>query len=344
VENVWRGKIETMPRKEIEKLQEEKLKRQVQHVYNYSALHKKKFDEKGVKPSDIKTLADIKKIPPITREDMKKAVTPQDIFGGRLCVPREKIWLMFNPPEMMVQPPLILTAITHNDREAIVEQLTRFMVMSGMVRGDIVQLQASQWELIGRLLESVHHVHPSVQTTFPFITIPVESTLSLLDVPRMTYLASFFKPRVLITTADVAKLMVKEAEKDKKGPKEAFNPQIVIHRTRPGSPVLKPELREEFKKTWGGTHLNMLDIQDNHFFAMECEQCNGLHLWEDHFIIETMDPKTGEIDTQGTGNLVITNLAEEATPIIRYVTDTKGKIIKEPCPCGRTHARILLEA
>ena len=340
---MWRNKIETMPREDLKKLQGERLKRQAQYVYNNSTLHRKKFDEAGVKPGDINSLADLKKLPPITREDMKNAVSSEDIFGGRLCVPKEKLWIMFNPPEMMVSPPLIITGMTNNDREAIVEQLTRFMLMSGMVRGDIVELQASQWEVIARVLESIHHVKPSVQTIIPFTSIPIESTLSLLDVPRMTYLASFFKPRVIITTADVAKLMVKEAEKEGKSPKEAFNPQIVIHRTRPGSPVLKSDLRAEFKKTWGGTHLSMLDIQDNHFFAMDCEKCNGLHVWEDHFIVETMDPKTGEIESDGAGNLVITNLSEEATPIIRYVSDTKGKLVREPCDCGRTHTRILLE-
>jgi phenylacetate-CoA ligase len=340
---VWRSKIETMPKAELSKLQGEKLKRQVQHVYNHSPLHRKKFDEAGVKPGDIKTVADIKKLPTITRDDMRKAVTKEDIFGGRLCVPRDKLWLMFNPPEMMVQPPLLFTGITQDDREAIVEQLTRFMVMSGLLRGDIVELQASQWEVIGRILESVHHLQSSVQSTFPFTTIPIESTLSLLDVPRMTYLASFFKPRVMITTADVAKLMAKEIEKEGKTPKDAFKPQIVIHRVRPGSPILKKADRDEFKKTWGGTHLSMLDIQDNHFFAMECEKCNGLHVWEDSFIVETMNPDTKKIDSEGPGNLVITNLSEEATPLIRYVSDTKGKIVKEKCGCGRTHARILLE-
>lgn len=340
---MWRDKIENMPREDLKKLQGEKLKRQVQHVYENSTLHRKKFDEAGVKPDDIKSLEDIKKLPSINREDMKNVVTSEDIFGGRLCVPEEKLWTMFNPPEMMAEPPLILTAVTQNDREVIVEQLARFLVMSGMVRGDIVELQASQWEVIGRLLDSAHHVHKSVQNMIPFTTIPIESTLSLLDVPRMTYLASFFKPRVIITTADVAKLMVKEAEKEGKSPKEAFNPQIVIHRTRPGSPILKSKLREEFKENWGGTHLNMLDIQDNHFFAMDCEKCNGLHVWEDYFIVETMNPETGEIGSDGEGTLVITNLSEEATPIIRYVSDTKGKLVREPCDCGRTHTRILLE-
>ncbi|MEX2706823.1 MAG: phenylacetate--CoA ligase family protein [Candidatus Freyrarchaeum guaymaensis] len=340
---MWRSKIETMPRQNLEKLQLEKLKRQVQHVYNNSTLHHKKFDEAGIKPDDIKSLDDLQKIPTITREDMKNAVTGEDIFGGRLCVPREKLWLMFNPPEMMAQPPLIITGMTNNDREEIVEQLTRHLVMAGLLRGDIVELQASQWEVIGRVMESIHHMHSSPQTHIPFTSIPVECTLTLLDVPRMTYLASFFKPRIIITTADVAKLMAKELEKEGKTPKEAFNPQIVIHRTRPGSPVLKTQMREEFKNTWGGTHLNMLDIQDNHFYATECPKCNGLHYWEDHYIVETMDPKTGEITPNGTGNLVITNLSEEATPILRYVSDTKGKIVKEPCDCGRTHARILLE-
>lgn len=332
-----------MPRKDLEKLQEEKLKRQVKQVYSSSTLHRRKYDGAGIKPDDIKSLKDIKKLPPITREDMKNAVTGEDIFGGRLCIPKEKLWLIAHPPETMVEPPLLLTGMTHNDRQVVVEQLIRHLVMSGMVRGDIIEVQASMWELIVRVLESGWHSQSTVQNQFPFIAIPLECTLSLLDIPRMTYLARLFKPRVIITTADVAKLMAKEAEKEGKTPKEAFDPQIVIHRTRYDSPVLRSKLREEFKETWGGIHLNMLDIQDNHFFAMDCEKCNGLHLWEDHFIVETMDPKTGEIDSDGVGNLVITNLSEEATPIIRYVSKNKGKLVREPCDCGRTHTRILLE-
>ncbi|MGQ9720609.1 MAG: phenylacetate--CoA ligase family protein [Candidatus Jordarchaeum sp.] len=309
---MWRSKIETMSRKDLKKLQEEKLKRQVQYVYSNSTLHHKKFDEAGIKPGDIKSLEDMKKLPSITREDMKKAVTIEDIYGGRLCVSKEKLWLIAHPPETMVEPPLILTGMTHYDRQAVVEQLIRHLVMSGMVRGDIVEVQASMWELIVRVLESGWHSQSTVQNQFPFTAIPLECTLSLLDIPRMTYLATLFKPRVIITTADVAKLMAKEVEKEGKTPKEAFNPQIVIHRTRYDSPVLKSKLRKGFKETWGGIHLNMLDIQDNHFFAMECENCNGLHLWEDHFIVETVDSKTGEIDSNGVGNLVITNISEEA--------------------------------
>ena len=332
-----------MSREDLEKLQEEKLKRQVQYVYNNSTLHRKKFDDKGIKPSDIKSLADIKKIPPITREDMRTEVTNEDVFGGRLCIPKEKLWLIAHPPETMVQPPLMLTGMTHNDRQTIVEQLIRHLVMSGMLRGDIVEVQASMWEVIFRVLESGWHAQSTVQNQFPFIAIPLECTLSILDIPRMNHLARLFKPRVIITTVDTAKLMAKEIKKEGKTPKEAFNPQIVIHRTRPDSPVLKSKMREDFKETWGGTHLSMLDIQDNHFYAMDCEKCNGLHVWEDHFIVETMDPKTGEIDSDGIGNLVITNLSEEATPILRYVSKNKGKLAREPCDCGRTHTRILLE-
>ncbi|MFB0561754.1 MAG: phenylacetate--CoA ligase family protein [Candidatus Lokiarchaeia archaeon] len=340
---MWRPSIETIPRNEINKIQEERLKRQLRYVYEFSAFHKKKFDESGVKPGDIKALSDLKKLPLIGREDMEKEVSFEDIFGGRCCVPEEKVIIVSNPPEPQVKEPLIMTAITDNDRERMVEQMTRTLRMLGLKRGYTVEVQASQWELISRFIEAHFMFRRGVQSLVPFISIPIEITLFLIDIPRALTLTRFFKPQIIITTMDNAQLMEGELEKEGGTPKSEFSPEVVIHRIRPGAPILTEENRKEFEAKWGGNHVKMLDLQDNHFYATECLECKGMHVWEDEFIIETVDPNNGEPTTPGEkGNLTITNLWEEATPLIRYATDQVATISTEKCTCGRTHARIIM--
>nr|MDO8075454.1 hypothetical protein [Candidatus Freyarchaeota archaeon] len=341
---MWRKNIETMPREELTKLQEEKAKRQLKYVYDYTKFYRKKFQEAGVKPEDFKSLSDIRKFPLTTKEDMKKDITPEDPFGGRCAVPWDKIWGVHNQPEPEVDDPPILGVTTEYDREVLVDHLTRHLLMGGFARGDIVELQASQWEGIAFLVEGHFRMRRTVQSLMPFTSIPIESTLFLLDAPRATYLTKFFKPDVIITTVDYAKLMTQELEKEKGDPKKEFQPKIVIHRFRPGSPLLDEKTREEFKKTWGGTHLSMIDIQYANFYAMECHQRNGHHAWEDGFIVETVDQQTGEPTAPGEkGVLTLTNLWAEGTPVIRYVTGHTAKLDTNPCNCGRTHIRIFLE-
>jgi len=341
-EGLWVTSVETMPRSEIESIQEDLLRRQVSHVYWNSRFYRKKLGDAGVKPEDIKGLNDLSKIPLTSREELSAAVTDEDFFGGRLCVPMSKIWQIFNPPEQMVKGNVIVTALTENDREVLVGHLTRHLLMAGLRRGQIVEVQASQWEAIGRIIEAQFTSRRTVQDIIPFTGIPIEATLPMLDLPRSMYMTGFFKPHLVLTMVDFAKLMVNEAKKQGKTPKEMFGTKVVIHRVRPGSPVLDEKTRKEFEEVWGGTHLCMLDIQDNLFFASECHQMNGLHAWEDGFIVETVDPETGEPTAPGEkGLLTITNLWAEATPLIRYKTDHKVTLIKDECGCGRTHVRIV---
>lgn len=340
---MWRPSIEIMPRKDINKIQEERLKRQLIYVYEFSALHKKMFDEAGVKPGDIKNLDDLRKLPLIKREDMEREVTLNDIFGGRCCVPQEKVIIVSNPPEPVVKEPLIMTAITDNDRERLVDQMARTLRMLGLKRDYIVEVQASQWEIISRFIEGHYMFRRGVQSLVPFTSIPIEITLFLIDIPRALNLTRFFKPQIIITTMDNAQLMQGELEKEEGNPKKDFSPEVVVHRIRPTAPILTDENRKEFETNWGGKHVKMLDLQDNHFYATECLECKGMHVWEDEFIVETVDPNNGEPKASGEkGNLAITNLWEEATPLIRYVTDQVVEIKTEKCGCGRTHARIIM--
>ncbi|MBS7250971.1 MAG: phenylacetate--CoA ligase family protein [Candidatus Freyarchaeota archaeon] len=341
---MWRRNIETMPRKELEKLQEESLKKQLKYVYDNTRFYNKKFKEAGVTPEDFKTLKDIKKFPLTTKQDIKKEVTTDDPFGGRCAIPRDKIWGITTPPEPEIEEPPIMSISTEYEREVLVDHLTRHLVMIGLSNGDILELQASQWESIAALIEGHFRVRRTVQSLIPFTSIPIENTLFLLDAPRATYLTKFFKPNIIITTVDYAKLMMQELEKEKSDPKTAFQPKIVVHRFRPGSPLLDEKTREEFKRTWGGTHLSMIDLGYGGFYAMECLQCNGHHAWEDGFLVETVEPETGQPVNPGEkGMLVFTNLYAEATPLVRFATGHNARLDTNPCDCGRTHVRIFLE-
>ncbi|MCX8176489.1 MAG: hypothetical protein N3E48_04585, partial [Candidatus Bathyarchaeota archaeon] len=105
--------LETMPRSELRNLQLKKLKKQVVYVYNNSPFYRKRFSEVGVKPEDIKTLDDLQKLPLTTREDAVKDASPQNPFGGRLCVPEEDVAYVFSPQDLAVKGPLLYLSLIH---------------------------------------------------------------------------------------------------------------------------------------------------------------------------------------------------------------------------------------
>ena len=340
---MWKPNVEMMPRKEIEKKQEKKLKAQLKYVYINSAFYNEKFGKAGIKPEDVKSLADLEKLPLTTRDELAKKVSPEDPFSGRCCTSEDKLWCVCTPPEQEIKGSPVYTAYTEDDRDALVDHMLRNLMMVGLIRGMRVEIQASLNELIHRLLERHFMVHRAVQEVFPFTSIPIESSFMTLDLPRMMYLTKFFKPDLLITTTDVAKSLTDEVKKGGETPKDAFGCKIVVHRARFGNPVLTSEQRNEFVKDWGGKHFSMLDVQDNGFFATECSEFSGLHAWEDAFIVEVVDEKTGKSLADGEkGKLTVTNLFAEGTPLIRYMTGYDAKITKETCGCGRTHVRIFL--
>ena len=334
--------LETMPRSELKELQLKKLKKQVRYVYNNSPFYRRKFDEAGVKPEDIKTLDDLRKIPLTTRDEAVKDASPQNPFGGRLCVSEEDAAYIFSPQDQVLKGPLLYTAYTHDDRNMILNYLLRYFLMVGLEKGMIVELQATVNEVLS-LIEGFGTTHRALQRIIPFTAIPVETSLPLIDLPRIIHLTRSIKPHIIITTVSFAKMMEDEVKKTGVSPKEAFNCKIVLHRTKLGEPFLTEDERKRFTEEWGGLHLSMMDVQDNHFFAFECPEKSGLHVWEDGFIVEVVDEKTGEAKSEDEiGKLAITNLWTKGTPMLRYLTWYNAKLVSDTCNCGRTHTRIIL--
>lgn len=334
--------IETMNRKDLEKLQEKKLKSQVEILYTRSRFHRSKFDEAGIKPGDIKTLGDIEKLPLISRSDLVSDAEKEDyILGSRLCVPLEEAPWVLPSPEFFIQTAPVGTALTIGDHRFMVHQLARQWYMIGIDNGDIVQIQSMTWEGITCLYTNpTHEISVVVPDIMNCMVIPVE--LLGPDSPRVVHLARYFKPRTLFTAIPDIDNVKASAQNLGVNIKD-LGYQRMIFRTRypESASIAPPSEREKYSKEWDVESFVMLDIPDNIFYAVDCPEHQGLHFWEDAFIVEVVDPETGERKNPNeVGKLVISNIFAKATPLIRFLTDIDASIDNETCTCGRTHSRI----
>jgi phenylacetate-CoA ligase len=333
------SKGEEMPREDIKKIQEQKLRMQVKYVFNNSAFYHRKFVDAGLDPSHIKSLEDLSKIPVTTREEVLSSFSDGDPFGGRLCVPVDKLWYIILPHEAALSGKPFYTAYTYNDRRVLMDQLTRFFRMIGVGIKDLVMISGQSWELTPRVLESAFTIEETVQDRLGFINMPLEASLSFLDVPRAIYLGEQLKPRIFFSLVSYFDQVTQEIKRQQKKPKDVFHPEVVVLREVPDDIQLAAEKKEEYKNEWGSAIFKMLDIQDIAFLSMECPEHTGLHAWEDMFIVEASSG--GKPAAAGKkGKLTITNLWSEATPLIRYQTQYEVSLDKNQCKCGGNHLRI----
>jgi len=336
----YNPRIETLPRDELKSLQLKKLRAHLKYTYENSLLHHEKFTEAKVNPEDVKTLDDLRKIPLITRQELQEWVAKtNDTFGGRLCVPENKVVQIFGPPEVFITGEPIVTAITANDHNVMTEQLTRFYKMLGLTGQDTLQVAAQAWEY---LLTSF---------SYPFSMFIGKSADRVLgfkilhqldlgpEAERTINTARYFKPNKALFTTNTADSIGLLALSQKWSVKDLGYEHLIF---RGYTTAVTAEQKKKYQDDWGAKINNMLDVPDNLFLAADCQEYNGLHVWEDLFVVEAVDPETREPVNPGeSGKLVISNLFAEATPIIRYLTDIIVTLDEEACPCGRTHVRIL---
>gem|GEM_PF-1148996 len=368
---MFNPKVEVMPKEELRKLQERRLRAQLRRVYESSPLHHQRFREAGVTPDEIRGVEDLRRLPLVTREDLQRAVKDSgDFYGGRLCVPADRLILSISPPEWPFVPlediPVV-TALTVADQREVVELLTRIWVMEGVAPKDLVQVQCWAWEAFGFAFSFPSHTFglTSVGGVLGCRIIPQE--LFVPDVPRTIHTGRFFKPDVLFTTETAlatlesyltpvsegekvtVEVAVSETTSFKVVKEEEFSPRSIGYRVI----VLRApfyelfyaneEKRSRIKEVWGVEDVfTLLDIQDILFYASDCAEHCGLHVWEDAFVVEVIDA-AGECVSAGEwGDLVLTNIFAEATPLIRYKTGITATFEDERCGCGRTHRRIFL--
>ncbi len=318
----WDQESETLPRPALEASQLTRLQDTVQRVAQHVPFYQRKFEELGVKPGDIRSLADMSRLPFTTGADLR-AIYPD----GMLATPRDGSVRLHTSSGTTGKPKAIF--FSRNDISNSAELIARSLVMAGVTKADVFQNMMSYGLFTGGLV--MHYGAEKVGC----LVIPAgpgtsERQLMLMQDFRTTavhilpsyalYFAGFLEQRGIQPRRDLAL-------------RKAFvgaEPHTEETRRR-----IEQALGVDVYNSYGLTEMNGPGV------AFECEGKAGMHLWEDNFVMEIINPATGEPLPEGQmGELVLTTLKREAMPILRYRTRDITAIIPEPCPCGRTHRRL----
>ncbi len=334
---IWEPSIESMEREQLEELQTQLLRNQLDYVYDRAPFYHKQFDNSGVKPSDVKKVNDLQKLPLTKAEDLQIEMKKTgDEYSGRLCVPESELLTVYGPNQHPMPENPLLTGITDSDRNTIIQHLARNLIMTGVYSGDTIQSLCWAWEPFNRLYMAAQaFLSPSVSEILGIMPVTLE--IITLEAPRTFATASLLKPSAIIADTGHLTQLATVCEQNGVSPEKMGYQKIILKEPR----ILSDQETKEVSEKWGADVYNMLAVQDNMFYVEDCSIHDGLHVWEDAFIAEIVDEETGEPLGEGeAGKLAVTNLFAKGNPTIRYLTNVTAKIDRTPCDCGRTHSRI----
>jgi phenylacetate-CoA ligase len=318
---IFNSKTETMPRKKIQELQLKRLKKTVHLVYENVPHYKKRFKEQGIKPEDIKTLEDVRKLPFTTKDDLRENAP----FGLMVTSLDNCIELHASSGTTGIP---ITVCYTPNDIEVWSEVMARCLSMSGLTKKDIFQNPIPYGTFTGAF--GFHYGAQKVGA----MVIPSGKGQSERQIKLMQYYKSTFMSGV----ASYALRLGQVAQEIGVDPKK-----LEIRNGLFGAEMFTTGLKKRIVETWD------MDVHDIYGLtemcgpgvSTDCDQHDGLHLWEDHFLIEIIDPKTLEpVGLEEEGEVVLTTLTKEGMPLLRYRTRDIAKLYdQEVCECGRTHIK-----
>ena len=320
---IW-SKEETLPREEIEKIQLERLQETVSRVYAKVAPYRKKMDDAGIKPEDIKSLADLSKLPFVTKQDMR-----DNYPFGLFAVDKDSLVRIHASSGTTGKPTVV--GYTENDLKYWTECVSRIACMGGASSHDVAQICFGYGMFTGAL--GLHYGLENIGAAIvPSSTGNSQKQIMYMQDFETSLLVA--TPSYALRLAEVAKEMGVEPERDLK-----------VKIALVGSELLTDAMREEMHKVWGKDILITSNYGMSELMGPgvsgECLEHCGMHINEDYFIPEIIDPKTGEVLPAGeTGELVITCIRKEGIPLIRYRTKDITKLYYEPCKCGRTFCRM----
>jgi phenylacetate-CoA ligase len=320
---IW-AKEETLSRQEIEEIQLAKLKETVKRVYENLPAYRAKMDAVGVKPEHIKTLADIKYMPFITKQDMRD----QYPFGW-FAVPKKDVVRIHASSGTTGKPTVV--GYTKRDLDTWAECVARLACAGGASNESVAQICFGYGMFTGAL--GLHYGLEKVGAAI----IPSSTG----NTQKQLMYMKDFGTNLLVATPSYALRIAEVAMEMGLNPRKDLNLKVGLF----GSEMLTDAMRAEVKKVYG----DQITVTSNYGMSElggpgvsgECEYLTGMHINEDHFLCEVIDPKTGEVLPPGEkGELVVTCLDKEAQPLIRYRTRDITRLIYEPCKCGRTTARM----
>ena len=318
----YQDEITHMPHEELEAIQLERLQWTAKHCYDNVEFFKQKFDEAGVKPEDIKSLADITKLPFTTKQDMRDAY-PYGLFAVPLS---ECVEIHMSSGTTGVAT---VSGYTQHDIEVWGDCFARGIGYAGGDENDVLHVCYGYGLFTGGL--GAHGGAERIGAT----VVPASGGATR----RQAYLLRDFGATALCCTPSYA-LHLWEA-----GQEVGIDFRDLPLRTGVfGAEPWTEEMRQDIEQKMGINALNIYGLSEvmGPGVAMEClESKCGMHLWEDHFLPEIIDPVTGEQLPEGeVGELVITTLTKEGIPLIRYRTRDLTSLDYTPCRCGRTHVRL----
>ena len=316
----WQSELEPMSRDQLADLQLKKLKETVARCYHNVPYYQKIFKEQGILPEDIRSLDDLKKLP-MTR----KAALRENYPFKLLACPMRDVVRIHGSSGTTGKPTMV--AYTRHDLDIWSDCVTRVVCAGGATPDDVAQIAFGYGLFTGAL-----GLHQGLEklgcAVIPMSAGNTEKQLMLMQDLGVT---------VLIATPSYALYLSEVAAQ--KGIIGNLKLRIGFF----GAEGCTPEMRQKIEENFG------IIATDNYGMSEltgpgvsgECEYRCGLHIWEDHFIPEIIDPETGEVLPAGsTGELVVTPLFKEALPLLRYRTGDITRLDYSPCACGRTHVRM----
>ncbi|CCY80351.1 phenylacetate-CoA ligase [Prevotella sp. CAG:1185] len=319
-EEYWQPQIETMPRKELEQLQLKKLRQTISIALN-SKMYKHKFDELHITPDSIKTLDDIRKIPFTTKQDLR-----DNYPFGLVCGDMKDAVRIHSSSGTTGHPTVVV--YSRHDIDSWANMIARNMYMVGCRNTDVFQ-NSSGYGMFTGGLGFQYGAEKLGATTIPAAAGNSKRQVMFIRDFGTTCLHAI--PSYAIRLAEVFK-------------EEGIDPRNTKLRTLfIGAEPHTNEQRLKIERLLGVKAYNSYGMTEMNGpgVAFECKQQNGMHLWEDNYIVEIIDPETLEPVPDGeTGEMVLTTLDRTMMPIIRYRTRDITRIIPGECECGRTHRRI----
>ena len=317
----YQPEIETASREEIVRIQNEKIVKQVRHVYDNVAYYRNLMDKKGVKPEDIKSIDDIKKLPFLSKDDLREAY-PYGLLGRDLknCVRIQST--------SGTTGKRVVAFYTQHDIDLWEECCARAIVAAGGSNEDVCQVCYGYGLFTGGpgLNGGSHKVG--------CLTLPMSSGNTERQIQFMMDLGS----TILCCTPSYAAYIGESlAERGYKPEDNKLKAGIF------GAEPWTEEMRRSIEKSLGIKAYDIYGLTETSGpgVAFECEEQHGMHINEDHFYAEIIDPETGEVLPEGSkGELVFTSLDKEAFPLLRYRTRDICILSREKCSCGRTHVRM----
>jgi phenylacetate-CoA ligase len=321
MDTMFNKKMETMPRKELKSLQLKRLKETVKRVYDSVPFYQQKFKERNITPDEIKTLDDVQKIPFTTKDDLR-----DNMPFGMLCTSLDDCVELHASSGTTGVP--VTACYTNNDLNVWSEVMARCLSMSGLSKKDVFQNPIPYGTFTGAF--GFHYGAQKVGAlVIPSGKGQSERQLKLMDYYNTTFISGVAS--YVVRLGQVAKEI-------------GLDPaELSVRNGLFGAEMFSPGLKKRIIDTWE------MDVHDIYGLtemcgpgvSTDCDQHDGLHLWEDHFLVEIIDPVTLEpVETEEEGEMVITTLTKTGMPIIRYRTRDIAKLYDQTtCECGRTHVK-----